>query len=43
MAEMFLKEFENKLKLLKVVLFSCSHGDRLARLFGGHKHFYDGQ
>ena len=43
MAEMVLKEFEKKLKLLKVVLFSCGHGDRLARLFGGHKHFYDSQ
>ena len=23
--------------------FSRGHGDRLARLFGSHKHFYDGQ
>ena len=43
MAEMVLEEFEKKLKLLKVVLFSCGHGKRLARLFGGHKRFYDGQ
>ena len=45
MAKIALQEFEKKLKLLKVVaiLFSCGHGDRLARLFGGHKCFYDGQ
>ena len=43
MAEMVLEEFEKKLKLLKVVLFSCGHGELLARLFGGHKCFYDGQ
>ena len=43
MAEMVLEEFEKKLKLLKVVLFSCGHGDHFARLFGGHKRFYDGQ
>ena len=44
MAEMVLEEFEIKrLKLLKVVLFSCGHGECLARLFGGHKRFYKGQ
>ena len=43
MAEMVLEEFEKKLKLLKVVLFSCGHGNHLARLLGGHKHLYDSQ
>ena len=45
MVKIVLEEFAKKLKLLKVVAISRlkGHVDRLTRLFGGIKGFYDGQ
>ena len=45
MAKFILEEFAKELKLMKVVAISRygGHGDRLTRLFGGHRGFYDGQ
>ena len=45
MGKFILEEFAKELKLMKVLLYlgNGGHGDRLTRLFSGHRGFYNGQ